>query len=289
MCRDWAQNQFVSTITFKDLLQHTSGFPDDSTPNMCGGSLTTYDILKSIIGPGGLSKPAPQPPDYSNCNFAMFRELLPIMIQGQTGQVGTTADGPMRAQASADFYVTYMNTNVFAPVGITSTLHCKPTTPASTAMLDYPFPPAAAPGWNGGFSNTPNGDWTLACGGGGWNMSANDLFLIVNDLANGGVLLPPTQKALMKADYLGWDNVVRSDCPNPYPCKNGNIGSTGNAQTNYQIWTYLGIFKCTMPVVVVVNSVLPASQPQDTIDLVAAAYQATATIPASESCRAGSF
>jgi hypothetical protein len=47
---------------------------------------------------------------------------------------------------------------------------------------------------------------------------------------------------------------VRSDCPNPYVCKYGELAN-GNG---IYIWTYAGIVKCNVPVVVVVNSPLPA-------------------------------
>jgi hypothetical protein len=70
----------------------------------------------------------------------------------------------------------------------------------------------------------------------------------------------------MFANCLGWDCSVRNDCPTPYVCKNGDL-TNGNC---INIWTYAGIFKCNVPVVVVVNSPLPAPyQPgEDIIGLV---------------------
>ena len=57
----------------------------------------------------------------------------------------------------------------------------------------------------------------------------------------------------MFAGCLGWDCSVRSDCPDPYVCKNGHL-SNGNG---ISLWTYAGIFKCDVPVVVFVNSAIP--------------------------------
>lgn len=44
-------------------------------------------------------------------------------------------------------------------------------------------------------------------------------------------------------------NPANSDCPGLYPCKNGSLPWTAGT-----VWTYYGIFKCTVPVTVVVNS-----------------------------------
>jgi len=76
----------------------------------------------------------------------------------------------------------------------------------------------------------------------------------------------------MNLQHLGWDNAVRTDCPNPYPCKNGSLFTTTSAGQVIRIWAYLGIFKCNVPVVAIVNSPLPAGN--DIIPLIATAYRA---------------
>ena len=58
----------------------------------------------------------------------------------------------------------------------------------------------------------------------------------------------------MIAGSLGWDSAVRNDCPNPNVCKNGDLNNGPGTQA---VWTYAGILKCNVPVVVVVNSPLP--------------------------------
>jgi hypothetical protein len=263
----------VNAITFEDLLTQRSGFPDNT---VCGGGNTEYSVLKTIIQ---APVAANAPPVYSNCNFAIFRELLPILMQGQTGAVGSLPDGPQRAQASAEYYVNYMNQYVFAPV-LNDLRACKPVADPSIAMLAYLFPPGATPGWDGG------GDWTLSCGGGGWNLSTNDVYLILNDLANGSKLLTAAQKVLMHSNYLGWDNAVGAPCPSPNDCKNGNLPDNGN-----NIWTYAGIFKCTVPVAIIVNSVLPPKYQNgsDIIGLVEDAYNAAQISRTPTDCPPGSF
>lgn len=277
---DWTQGPNINTITFEDLMTHTSGFPGST----CGGSNTTYAILKSIIASGVAANHETQPPVYSNCNFAIFRELLFIM---EGNSIANLPDGQTRASASANFYVSYMNQHVFSHFDISGpgpsrTVTCAPNPDPQLAMLAYPFPPGNTPGWNGG------GDWTLSCGGGGWNLSAGDLFFVLNDIAGGSVLLTPTQKTQMSSNFLGWDNAVRgvsNACPQAL-CKNGQIHN-GSAF----IWTYLGVFKCNVPVVVLVNSPLPSpyQSGSDIIGLVEDAYNALPQTGPPQSCSLGSL
>jgi hypothetical protein len=98
---------------------------------------------------------------------------------------------------------------------------------------------------------------------------------VVNDLATGNVLLTNEEKAWMDlSPCLGWDCSVRGDCPDPYICKNGGLGGGGN-----NLATYLGIFKCSVPVVAIVNSQTPGNV--DIINIVAnAAKNAAVTPPA---------
>jgi hypothetical protein len=137
---------------------------------------------------------------------------------------------------------------------------------------------------------------TSICGGSGWVMTAAQLFTVVNDLANGNTLLTPAEKTDMNTGTtLGWDNTNRSDCPNPYPCKNGGLdgGSSGK-----DLFTYIGIYQGAVPVVLLVNSPLPAAyQPwdqngnsypgghADIIDLVADAWDAS-IVPPPPACNA---
>lgn len=246
---DWVQGPNINLITFKDLLTHRSGFRAG-----CGGANTTYAVLKAQIATG-VTTANMAVGSYNNCNFAIFRELLPRM----EGVNLTPLPDALRAPQSAALYITYMNEGVFQPLGIPSigggTAQCMPPPAGTPDIWSYPNPAGTAHG-------TDWGNWTLSCGGGGWVLTPADLFRVVNDLATGNVLLTNAEKAQMFADCLGWDCSVRSDCPTPYVCKNGDLPNGPIA-----VWTYAGIFKCTVPVVVVVNSFLPAPyQPYDTSD-----------------------
>jgi hypothetical protein len=154
----------------------------------------------------------------------------------------------------------------FQPVGV-SGADCKPPAqlnPAFASVLTYPFPAGSANG-------TDWGDWTLSCGGGGWVLKASDLNNVMLDLAAGNLLLTNAQKSQMNLNCLGWDCSVRPDCPSPYVCKNGSLSSGGKT-----LWTYLGIFKCTVSVTVFVNSPIQGLPSNDIIGLVGNAYNGAA-------------
>jgi CubicO group peptidase (beta-lactamase class C family) len=258
---DWSQGANINQLTFKELLTHSSGF--GQLPNGACGNDITYSALETIVA-GGVTASNIGQPQYGNCNFALLRELMPA-LQGQP--LTNYPNGSQRAQVSSTMYINYMNANVFGPVGVPVS-ECKP--PAGTGdVLSYPFPA-------GNTSGDDWGDWSLECGSGGWVLSANQIFDVVNNLATGNTLLTAAEKKQMFSDCLGWDCAVRSDCPSPYVCKNGDLGNGAGIN----VWTYAGVLKCNVPVVVVVNSPLPAPyQPgEDIIGLVLNAYK-NATVP----------
>lgn len=259
---DWKQGSSVNQLTFKELLTHTSGFGQLSQ-NACGNEIT-YSALKTIVA-NGVTASNIGKPQYGNCNFALLRELMPSLL-GQS--LNNVPDGPQRAQQSSTMYINYMNEHVFEPVGVPVST-CKPPS-GSSDILSYTNPA-------GSTSGTDWGDWSLQCGSGGWVLSANNIFNVINDLATGNVLLTSAEKKQMVTDCLGWDCAVRSDCPTPYVCKNGDLN---NGSGGIAVWTYAGILKCNVPVVVVVNSPLPAPYQNggDIIGLVENAYKG-ASVP----------
>jgi hypothetical protein len=259
----------VGNITFGDLLTHHVQWNND-----CGNS-NQYAELKTLILAGAVKIAAnvygtTAGNSYGNCNFALFRELLPSIFARP--YLDGLADGPTRAAASAGLFIGYMDQYVFQPVGDPISgggqTQCSPPAPGPLAMLSYPLPAGTAKGQDFASFNVP----TSGCGARMWELSAADLMKVLNDLANGNVLLTPAEKTQMFTDWLGWDNAVGRDCPGPYLCKNGaEPGPSG-------VRTYAGIFKGTVPVAVIVNSPL-----DDTIPLVRNAYCA-ATANEAQTC-----
>jgi hypothetical protein len=206
-------------------------------------------------------------PAYDNCDFAIFREMLPFME-------GHPITGPesSRPAKSAAFYISYMNSHVFRRVGL-GDRSCNPySAPGFPPVLSYPLPAGSAHGdsW---------GDWTLACGGGGWQLSAEDLFWIVNATISCNELLAPGDKSVLLApppQCIAWDCAEGAQCPNPYLCKNGALFAG-----HVHLETYIGIFKCTIPVVVLVNSALPK---EGIISVVKDAYDAAKVAGKPKAC-----
>jgi hypothetical protein len=250
---DWVKGPNIDTITFRDLLTHKSGF----RMPICG-QFTSYAELRAQIA-NGVTLADKAVASYNNCNFGIFREMLPFMEDWAGVAFYPSEPDTQRAAESAAFYIYYMNLKVFHPIGIAS--DCKP--PLTDHILSYPFSAGAVHG-------DDFGDFTLKCGAGGWQLSAADLHKILVNLIRGDELLPHFQKELMTHDKLGWDNSVRNDCPDPYPCKNGAFENGANAWVR----TYAGIFKCVAPVVLFLNSdVPPPYDPgEDIIGLVKDAY-----------------
>ena len=257
---DWTQGANIDQLTFKELLNHSSGFGQLSG-NACGAGIT-YSALKTLVA-GGVTAANIGQPSYGNCNFALLRELMPA-LQGKS--LSGYADGAARAQQSSSMYIDYVNANVFQPAGIGLSA-CKPPS-GTNDILSYANPAGTTSGddW---------GDWSLQCGSGGWVLSANQIFDVVNSLATSNTLLTAADKKQMFGDCLGWDCSVRSDCPDPNVCKNGDLINGA-----ISVWTYAGVLKCNVPVVVVVNSQLPSPYQggEDIIGLVKDAYNSS-TVP----------
>jgi hypothetical protein len=265
---DWHQGSNVNQLTFRELLTHTSGF--GQLPVCGNNSKLDYADLKALVA-GGVTASNIGQPSYGNCNFALMREIMPA-LSGQP--LSGVPDGSQRAQQSINQYLSYMNAHVYQPVGVPSRT-CK--APGGTnELLSYPNPAGSAHG-------TDWGDWTAICGGGGWVLSTNDIFHVINDLATGSTLLSAALRKQMISGSLGWDSAVRSDCPNPNVCKNGDLN---NGPGTAAVWTYAGILKCNVPVVVVVNSPLPAPYQggEDIIGLVKDALAKSSVAGTAKAC-----
>jgi CubicO group peptidase (beta-lactamase class C family) len=290
---DWQQGQNVSQLTFGELLTHTSGF--GQSPN-CGNG-DAYSDVEALVAGGVILTNIGQV-SYGNCNFALLRELMPALL-GQSPTCFSFFGPPQcfpyaaqRAEMSSTLYINYVNANVFQPVGVPASTCAPPA--GSSGMLSYPSPTNGTPGNNWG-------DWSLTCGGGGWNLSANQIFSVINGLANGNALLTNSEKTApttgMFPNCLGWDCVtgLRGDCPSPNVCKNGYLGANCDSVA---VWTYAGIFTTVtpvIPVVVVVNSPTPppfagyhvaSNTPEapDIIDLIANAYCQAAVSGTPQGC-----
>jgi CubicO group peptidase (beta-lactamase class C family) len=261
---DWQPHQLpggttsdpnVAQITFRELLAHTSGFAQ-SDPS-CGYDVD-YSRLQTMVA-NGVPNPAnigggKHMGSYGNCNFALLRELFPALL----GQAATIQALPVaqRPAASSKMYVEYLNRNVFEVAGI-GDRSCAPATDGSNALGYQSVPVGSAHG-------DDFGDNSLYCGSTGWQLSASDIFRVANSIAVDTKLLSVSLKHQMTQGCLGWDCAVGEYCPDPYVCKNGELGGSGVVRT------YAGILQCDVPVAVLMNSQSPSGS--DPIGIVAGAF-----------------
>ncbi len=176
---DWTFGNHFKTITFRQLLNHTSGIRN------CG---INFDQLKECAATGiSLSNKTFQ---YSNANYALMRVLIPRML----GATTPTAEG------YASSYIAWVNRQVLQPAGI-PTAACKPT--SSTPALSYESATSNPVDFSSVKSGEIWGDMTLVCGSQGWNLSAQDLATFMHALMFTNKILPQSTVDEMKAGNLG--------------------------------------------------------------------------------------
>jgi CubicO group peptidase (beta-lactamase class C family) len=222
---DWVKGPGIDTITFRELLTHRAGFRLDSDL-----VFKTSDAAREQIRQG-IQQMDKQVADYNNIDFTIFRDMLPFME-------GVRDPGPAaRAAAASRFFISYVQRQVFDPVGVTDAT----CAPVRNDMLMYP-PPGA-----GAARGTPAQAGPSACSGGGWFMTPASMRRVLDGLISNG-LLSGSQRQQMDANCLGWDCSVTGQAG--YRGKDGGIGAPGSA--GLQI--FFGILAGRIPVVVATNS-----------------------------------
>jgi len=223
---DWRRGPNIETITFRDLLTHRAGFRNDS-------DLTSYADLRRQIA-DGVALADKRKVVYNNKNFALFRVILPYLNGFED------AAPERRDAATARTYIEYMQKHVFEPLGIEHA-DCKPSA-ADPPALYYPVPAGPARGIEAG-------DWTPICGGGGWVLTANDLFRVMHSLLHDETLLAVPQKERLMKYCLGLGCSTRPQ--KDFRGKDGFLFYDGK---KVAVEAFAGIFKGRMIAVVVTNS-----------------------------------
>jgi CubicO group peptidase (beta-lactamase class C family) len=222
---DWVKGPGVGTITFRELLTHRAGFRLDSGLVFKTGNAAREQIRQ------GIQQIDKQAPDYNNINFTIFRDMLPFME-------GAPDPGPAARAAAADrFFLTYMQRQVFDPVGVKDAT----CAPVRHAMLMYP-PPGAGTARGKQAPVPPS-----ACSGGGWFMTPASMLRVLQGLISGS-LLSASQRQQMDRNCLGWDCSITSQAG--YRGKTGGPFCDGSAC----VQIFFGILAGTIPVVIATNS-----------------------------------
>jgi CubicO group peptidase (beta-lactamase class C family) len=171
----WLPTEFnagahFKAITFRQLLTHTSGIgtAKDAGGKSVDAAGVDYVSLKDYVGshPDLSSKNA----WYSNTNYALFRFLIPNVVNGSP----LVTNDPAADYAAA--YMSYVQKHVFDPVA----LYRIPAATDSATGVDYHFPLShpADPSYHG----WDLGDLTLQIGSQGWVMSTQQLAVFLRDL-----------------------------------------------------------------------------------------------------------
>jgi CubicO group peptidase (beta-lactamase class C family) len=227
---DWVKGPGVGTITFRELLTHRAGFRLDS-----GLVFKTDDAAREQIRQG-IQQIDKQVADYNNINFTIFRDMLPFME-------GVPDPGPAaRAAAATRFFISYVQRQVFDPVGVKDAT----CAPVRDAMLMFMYPPPYA----GTARGSPASVGPSACSGGGWFMTPASMRRVLEGLISGS-LLSGRQRQQMDDNCLGWDCSGGGQAG--YRGKYGGGGDPGSA--GLQI--FFGILAGTIPVVIATNSNFP--------------------------------
>ncbi len=167
------------TITFKEVLNHTSGLRG---VNAGGGQ--EYQHMKTLME-HEISL-ADKVPEYENVNYAVLR-ILVASLDGYSDWVNNP--GPNTAAR----FIDYVNDAIFSPLGIYD-VEYKPAATAPT--LFYANPPGAAHG-------TAYGDWSSRPGSAGSHVSVHELAVFAAATFNGTLLSESTLDTL-KLNGLGF-------------------------------------------------------------------------------------
>jgi CubicO group peptidase (beta-lactamase class C family) len=187
----WSVPESIKTITFRELLTHTSGLrcakevTDDNLRECLQAGIKLEDKQKDCDGnanPNGC---------YTNSNYGLFRILIPS-VNGYKPQL--TMDAKLMSEAYAREYIDYVRKNIFEPIGLPK-LYCKPN--VAQPALAYQFPSPLA-------SGDDFGDKTEICGSQGWNLSARQLSIFAANLFFTNRILPLQVREQMKKEHLGF-------------------------------------------------------------------------------------
>jgi CubicO group peptidase (beta-lactamase class C family) len=185
----WHKGPGVDRITFRQLLTHTSGLVllDEPGPS-------DFQFMKDQIAVGAVGKPG-----YRNMNYGLCRILI------------STIDAPflfdLLTQGVTDaywdlttirYYERYVSENVFAPVGVTSTLQH-----TADDALAYPYPPndpagAIVFGWS-------SGDLSTMSAAAGWHLSVDDLLNVMAAFRRRGTIVDAARAQTMLDRQFGLD------------------------------------------------------------------------------------
>lgn len=183
--QDWQLGPGVSTLSFKNLLTHRTGF---DSHNSHFESTLTYAAMKDAVAKGVVR---PQSYQYLNLNYSLFRVIIPALWQG-------LADAPeisdIGENSSGFFFRKFVQVEIMDLIGVLDADCINP--PSSPPTLYYTL---GASGHGIDF-----GSFIHICGSGGFYLSAIDLAHFMASIRYDDTILSPANRAIMERNYIGW-------------------------------------------------------------------------------------
>jgi CubicO group peptidase (beta-lactamase class C family) len=196
----WKRGNGVAGITFRKLLNHSSGFSGEN-------SRCDYDFMKEQVAKG----PNVPAGTYANVNFSIMRVMITI-IDGRmqaNSTYGLPAGFPDLLDSLWDMVCTkyfqeYMNREVFSDVGL-PTIGFTPQVGGPTAKAySSPTDPQGR-----------DGDWSTVSGGAGFYMSVTQVLKTLDGFRNGDIL-PVDRAQYMLDNNLGHNGSVSTPAGKVY-------------------------------------------------------------------------
>ena len=202
---DWTPGANVQNVTLRHLLTHRSGFIEVGNSigvNFESYGQNTFANLRSLVQAG---LPAPTVPaddvydaprwssSYNNANFSLLAKVvLPKLLNPALDL--TAAAFVNRDLISGTIYKTYVQNEVFAPLGITGDLAPTQANPAKGYLLATA---EDAPGLS-------QSNLTNTGGAFGWKLTARELATFLDGIRRDNSLLTPATRQMRDNQELGW-------------------------------------------------------------------------------------
>lgn len=190
----WTVHESLKYITFKQLLQHTSGIQKTWE--------VSYDSLKKVARYGVLWSDVGKY-KYTNTNYALMRLLIPRIASNNILQIppGTpdyVLDLLEQTQAVefANGYISYTQEKVWDKTGVAPNMQCKPV--SSYPALAYAEPPSSTLGED-------YGDLTMVSASQGWQATSRQLAVFMRTLHETSYIMPAFLSKKMADEKLGYD------------------------------------------------------------------------------------
>ena len=182
----WTRGPGISSLTFRRLLLHRSGFDFSEVAN------GETDALLSQYIANGVTLPL-NPATYDNVHHALFRVIVPYVLGETKGDLESDEDFHSRV------FSEYVQQVVFGPAGITADRVS--FVPAGDANRYYRWPEDGLPGVGGS-----NNDFRLSLGAYGWYMSVLDVGRFLAYLRFTENIISAESREIMNDERLGWWN-----------------------------------------------------------------------------------